>query len=108
MMMEKWRHITAIISISGGAVLGEARQRGRNRSKSEWTKLINDCYSSGLTIHQWCRENDISHHTFYKVIKRFRNEACDQLDLQPDMLKEHPGTGYHQDGKRLILGRTFQ
>ncbi len=93
MMMEKWRHFTAVISISGGAVLGEARQRGRNRSKSEGKKLINDCYSSGLTIHKWCRENDISHHTFYKVIKRFRADEYSCAAEPPVRCSESQSTG---------------
>ena len=58
----------------------------QRRSKEEWLTLINECRSSGLSDYDWCQRNGISHHTFYKAVRRLRASACEVPD-QTGVLK---------------------
>ncbi len=31
----------------------------------EWSKIIQDCYTSGLTKKEWCMQNHINAQSFY-------------------------------------------
>ena len=31
----------------------------------EWSKIIQDCYTSGLTQKEWCMQNHINEKSFY-------------------------------------------
>lgn len=31
----------------------------------EWSKIIQDCYTSGLTKKEWCMQNHINAKSFY-------------------------------------------
>ncbi len=31
----------------------------------EWLKIIQDCYTSGLTKKEWCMQNHINEKSFY-------------------------------------------
>ncbi|WP_025642761.1 IS66 family insertion sequence element accessory protein TnpA [Schnuerera ultunensis] len=43
--------------------------------KAQWQKMIKDQSESGLSIREWCRENDISHGKFYYWQRVIREEA---------------------------------
>ena len=44
----------------------------------EQYRLIIECRKSGLSDHQWCLNNDMNPGTFYKWVKRLRqNNCCD-------------------------------
>ena len=32
---------------------------------NEWSEMVKDCRSSGLTVQQWCDANDINIKTYY-------------------------------------------
>ena len=44
------------------------------RSKEEWKELIIQCKSSGLSDYQWCRQNNVSLTSYYRNLKKLRNE----------------------------------
>ncbi len=44
---------------------------------TDWFPIINKCRTSGLSDHQWCKENDISYSTFYYHVRRLKKEACE-------------------------------
>jgi transposase-like protein len=39
-------------------------------------KMIMECYQSGLTTSQWLLKNGINQATFYKWVKKLRDNAC--------------------------------
>lgn len=43
----------------------------------DWLPIINECRTSGLSDHQWCKENDVSYSTFYYHVRRLQKEACE-------------------------------
>lgn len=43
--------------------------------KAKWQQIIKDQSESGLSIREWCRDNDISHGKFYYWQRVIREEA---------------------------------
>jgi len=43
--------------------------------KAQWQKILKDQSGSGLSIREWCRENDISHGKFYYWLRVIREES---------------------------------
>lgn len=43
--------------------------------KAQWKKLIKEQNESGLSIREWCRENNVSHGKFYYWQRIIREEA---------------------------------
>ena len=43
--------------------------------KSQWQKIIKDQSEGGLSIREWCRENNISHGKFYYWQRIIREES---------------------------------
>ena len=42
-----------------------------------WTKLIQDCLSSGLSKKEWCLQNHVNEKSFYYWQRRIRENAYD-------------------------------
>ena len=47
----------------------------------QWTKLIQECQSSGMKVDDWCAANDISHHAYYYWLRKIRQTACAELTV---------------------------
>ena len=43
--------------------------------KVQWQKILKDQSGSGLSIREWCRENNISHGKFYYWLRVIREET---------------------------------
>ncbi len=43
--------------------------------KAQWQRIIKEQKESGLSIREWCRENDVSHSKFYYWQRIIREEA---------------------------------
>ena len=41
----------------------------------QWTKLIQECQSSGMKVDDWCTANDVSHHAYYYWLHKIRAKA---------------------------------
>lgn len=57
--------------------------------REQWKALIKDCQSSGMTVTAWCAANDICEQTYYRNLKKLREELCSSLpaavyDNQPE------------------------
>lgn len=46
---------------------------------TEQSRLINECYQSGMTYAGWCCENDIVVSAFYNWVSRCKKAAADQI-----------------------------
>lgn len=47
----------------------------------EWRKRIVECQSSGMTVSHWCKQNGYCEQTYYKYLKRIREEMVDALPV---------------------------
>ena len=43
----------------------------------EWTKLIEARQGSGLSIKEWCRQNNLPESQYYYYLKKLRLAACE-------------------------------
>ncbi|URN85234.1 IS66 family insertion sequence element accessory protein TnpA [Acetobacterium wieringae] len=54
----------------------------------QWTQLIQDQRSSGMTVKVWCQQNLVKETSYYYWLKRIRQQACGQemvsTQLEPD------------------------
>jgi len=46
------------------------------RSSDEWSTLISNCRSSGLSDKEWCIENGIAPSSFYYNVRKLRERSC--------------------------------
>ena len=47
----------------------------------QWRKYITECQASGMSVRSWCKQNNLSEQTYYKYLRRFRQELCDSLPV---------------------------
>lgn len=52
--------------------------------KSQWQKIIKDQSEGGLSIREWCRENNISHGKFYYWQRIIREESLIKQNFKLD------------------------
>ncbi len=47
----------------------------------QWKNRITECQTSGMTVRIWCKQNGLAEQTYYKYLKRFRQELCGSLPV---------------------------
>lgn len=57
--------------------------------REQWKTLIQECQSSGMTVAAWCEMNGICHQTYYRNLKKLREELCQNLPV-PVSVPEKP------------------
>ena len=45
----------------------------------KWAAQITACQQSGLTVRQWCHDNDLNTKTYYNRVRRVREEMLESL-----------------------------
>ena len=45
----------------------------------EWKSIISECRASGMTVKAWCKANGIVEQTYYKNLKKLREEMIENL-----------------------------
>lgn len=60
----------------------------------QWSGLLDNFASSGLTVAQWCAYNNTTRHQFYYWQKRVREKALDQLpeDIKNELISADEST----------------
>lgn len=48
----------------------------------QWTSIIQECHSSGMTVRAWCLENNVSDKKFYYWQRRLREKAYNAIEKQ--------------------------
>ena len=51
----------------------------------QWTRLIQDCQSSGMRVDEWCEANGVTHHAYYYWLRKVRKAACQDLSVTSEM-----------------------
>ena len=46
---------------------------------AEWAEKIRCCQESGLTVSEWCRNNNINLKTYYYHLRKLRKKLCEQI-----------------------------
>lgn len=53
--------------------------------REQWKSIIASCQSSGMTVKAWCKQNNVCKQTYYRNLKKFREEICESL---PALIEE--------------------
>ena len=61
--------------------LDQVSQIKRQFRIEQWRKYITECQASGMSVRSWCKQNNLSEQTYYKYLRRFRQELCDALPV---------------------------
>ena len=48
---------------------------------AEWAEKIRCCQESGLTVSEWCRNNNINLKTYYYHLRKLRKKICEQIPV---------------------------
>ena len=51
----------------------------RHFKREEWKSIISECRASGMTVAAWCKANGIVEQTYYRNLKRLREEMIENL-----------------------------
>lgn len=54
----------------------------------EWSQMVRDCQESGLTVNEWCKQNDLKPTCYYYRLAQLRKEILDQNKLLPSSVQE--------------------
>lgn len=47
----------------------------------QWTKIIQDCQASNLTITDWCNQNNIGAKSYYYWLRKLRLKSCEGTEI---------------------------
>ncbi|HWT27334.1 MAG TPA: IS66 family insertion sequence element accessory protein TnpB [Mobilitalea sp.] len=54
----------------------------------QWTKIIQDCQSSNLTVTEWCNQNNIGTKSYYYWLRKLRLKTCEGTGLPLPSMKQ--------------------
>lgn len=54
----------------------------------QWTKIIQTCQASGMTIVNWCSQNNVKTKSYYYWLRRIRSLACEAGSLVPQRIEQ--------------------
>jgi len=75
--LEKLAIVIQVIIVGGSAM--NVTEIKTQMHMQEWAKLIDARQDSGLTIKQWCHQNNVSETQYYYYLKKLRLAACEAL-----------------------------
>ena len=58
--------------------------------KQQWTQIIRECQSSGLSNKEYCRQHGITEKTYYYWLRKLRSEAAEGI---PQIVEVEPPAG---------------
>ena len=56
--------------------------------QEQWKALIKECQSSKMTVSSWCKANGICEQTYYRNLKRLREQLCATLPISSESLEK--------------------
>jgi hypothetical protein len=54
----------------------------------QWTKIIQTCQTSGMTVVGWCSQNNVKIKSYYYWLRRVRTIACEAGSLVPQKIEQ--------------------
>lgn len=61
--------------------MDQVTQVKQHLRSEHWKKLISECQSSGMSVRAWCKQNSINEQTYYRNLKKIRQEICESLPV---------------------------
>ena len=60
-------------------VMDQVTKVHRQLKREEWKSIISECRASGMTVKAWCKDHGIIEQTYYRNLKRLREEMLESL-----------------------------
>lgn len=54
----------------------------------EWSQMVKQCQESGMTVNEWCKQNDLKPTCYYYRLAQLRKEILNQNKLMPSTSQE--------------------
>lgn len=54
----------------------------------QWSKIIQDCQSSSLSVTEWCKQNGIGAKSYYYWLRKIRSKSCETMELPVPVIKQ--------------------
>lgn len=61
-------------------------------NREQWKALISECRSSGMPVSKWCKANGICEQTYYKNLKKLREDMIESLSSPVPMVNQQSVT----------------
>ena len=58
--------------------------------REQWIALIKECQSSGMSVSAWCKQHDIVEQTYYKNLKKLREELVENMPITIEPARQVP------------------
>ena len=82
----------------------------RQLKREEWKSIISECRASGMTVKAWCKDHGIIEQTYYRNLKRLREEMLESLpapiiqdDNKPTVFKKMEVSTPVPDAKAAVI-----
>lgn len=62
----------------------------RHLNREQWKALITECRTSGMSVTKWCKANGICEQTYYKNLKKLREEMIESFPSSVPAETEKP------------------
>ncbi len=69
--------IVVIVALVLEGIMDKVTATRKFLKKEQWIKLIRECQSSGMSVISWCKTNSICEQTYYKNLKKLREELIE-------------------------------
>ena len=73
--------IVVIVALVLEGIMDKVTATRKFLKKEQWIKLIRECQSSGMSVTSWCKTNGICEQTYYKNLKKLREELIENLPV---------------------------
>jgi hypothetical protein len=54
----------------------------------QWSKIIQDCQASNISVTAWCNQNNIGIKTYYYWLRKIRLKVCQSTKFQSSAMKQ--------------------
>jgi hypothetical protein len=54
----------------------------------QWSKIIQACQTSGMTVVSWCNQNNVKIKSYYYWLRKLRTLACEAGSLVPQKTEQ--------------------
>ena len=72
--------------------MGTVIQERNEYRKQQWTQIIRECQSSGLSNREYCRQQGISEKSYYYWLRKLRSAAAESMpqivEMEPPAIED--------------------
>ena len=59
-----------------------ASRPGKEETEKIWRERIISCRTSGLSVSEWCKNNNVGQATYYRYLRHFREQLLEKAETE--------------------------